>query len=64
MISTLDKSIHKKLHYYIQTERKEDAEFLIWSLKDMLKAAPELRIEDKIINLCGVQEHLEPLTIA
>ena len=64
IISTLDKSIHKKLHYYIIQNKKEGADLLIWTLKDMLKAAPELRIEDKLINLCGVQNHEEPLTIA
>lgn len=34
-------------------------------LKEMIKAAPELRLEDKLIVLCGVPNHdlSQPFTI-
>lgn len=47
-------------------QSKKDIEYLIKSLKFMLKENPELKIEEKIMHLCGVPTHSlqKPISIS
>jgi len=54
----------QRLHQMITVNNTAQSELLIDSLKQMLKVSPELRIEDKILALCNIQESDVSFSIA
>jgi hypothetical protein len=68
--SMLDATFLAKLHRLMQgapdAAKSQEIERLIGSVKFMLASAPELKVEDKIMTLCGVPSHSlrTPLTMA
>jgi len=65
--STIDVSILQKLHILVQSKNSQrEIQYLTRSVAYMLDSAPELRLEEKIMNLCGVPVHSAkaPLTVA
>lgn len=64
MVSTIDKSILKKLHSFVVIGETREANFIIEALKEMLVVAPELKLEDKLLKLFDIEHLTSPLTIA
>jgi hypothetical protein len=62
--ATVDRSIMKKMHSYVVNKETKQADYLIMSLKKMFKDAPELKLEDKCMVLCGVVDKKGPYTEA
>jgi len=65
--STLDVAFLQKLHILIQSkDSKQEIQCLTRSVAFMLDSAPELRLEEKIMHLCGVPTHSAktPLSVA
>lgn len=57
-------SFLNKLHTFVVNKEEEKSRLLIGSLDEMLELAPDLKIEDKILNMCQINIHDSPITIA
>jgi len=62
--ANLDKSVMHKLNVLVRNEKTHEAELLIISLKQMLHKAPELKIQDRLLVLCEVNNRTTPFTVA
>ena len=57
-------SFLNKLHTFVVNKEEEKSRLLIGSLDEMIELAPDLKIEDKILNMCQIKIHDSPITIA
>ena len=61
---TMDKCILYKLKMFVREDRHEEASRLIISLKYLIFRAPELRLQDRLLQLCEITKRDQPFSIA
>mmetsp|Transcript_40988 Transcript_40988/g.30151 ORF Transcript_40988/g.30151 Transcript_40988/m.30151 type:complete len:161 (+) Transcript_40988:1361-1843(+) len=64
MTQTMDKLFLKTLHGFVVNGKEKESNQLIDSLKKILNSGVEMKLEDKLISLCGIKEMKESLTVA
>ena len=61
---TMDKCILYKLKMFVRESRHEEASRLIISLKYLIFRAPELRLQDRLLQLCEITKRDQPFSVA